>query len=48
MSKRWAIYIAHPTFITVYKGVDKLVDLYEITEMLKRFNEMLNEVGGSL
>jgi hypothetical protein len=25
-----------------------LVDLYEVTETLKRFNEMLNEVGGSL
>lgn len=30
------------------KGVDKLVDLYEVTEKLKRFNEILNEVGGSL
>ncbi len=41
--------IAHPISNSQFeKGVDKLVDLYEITEMLKRFNEMLNEVGGSL
>ena len=33
---------------TLKEGVDKLVDLYEITETMKRFNEILNEVGGSL
>ncbi|KAF5057778.1 hypothetical protein DSECCO2_353390 [anaerobic digester metagenome] len=30
------------------KGADTLIDLYEITENLKRFNAILNEVGGSL
>jgi hypothetical protein len=32
----------------IVKGSDKLVDLYEVTEKLKKFNEILNEVGGSL
>lgn len=30
------------------EGVDILIDFYEINENLKRFNEILNEVGGSL
>lgn len=30
------------------EGVDKLIDFYEITESLKKFNAILNEVGGSL
>lgn len=34
--------------VIIQKELINLVDLYEINETLKRFNEMLNEVGGSL
>ncbi len=30
------------------KGVDNLIDSYEINESLKKFNNILAEVGGSL
>jgi len=30
------------------EGVDKLIDFYEIMESIKKFNAILNEVGGSL
>lgn len=30
------------------KGVDNMTDWYEITERIKKFNDMLNELGGSL
>jgi hypothetical protein len=33
---------------SIVKGVDILIDFYEINENLKRFNEILDEVGGSL
>ncbi|HNZ83575.1 MAG TPA: peptide chain release factor 2 [Sedimentibacter sp.] len=32
----------------IYKGDDKLTDWYDITERIKKFNDILNEVGGSL
>lgn len=30
------------------EGDDLLIDFYEINENLKRFNDILDEVGGSL
>ena len=30
------------------EGDDNLTDWYEITEKIKKFNDILNEVGGSL
>lgn len=39
---------ADRTKSNLLRGVEILIDFYEINENLKRFNEILNEVGGSL
>ena len=32
----------------ILEGDDNMTDWYEITERIKKFNDILNEVGGSL
>ena len=32
----------------ILEGDDRMTDWYEITERIKKFNDILNEVGGSL
>ena len=40
--------IAMHLLIVMCKGDDRMTDWYGITERIKKFNDILNEVGGSL